>query len=95
MMGYGLDWGFGGFWLGGLLVLAGVIFLAIWAGTALAGRNEHQTSSQQAPVPPAPPPPRSPASPLGPTPLDILRERFARGEISETEFEQTKRVLGY
>lgn len=28
-------------------------------------------------------------------PLDILRERFARGEITEAEFEQAKRTLGY
>jgi len=26
-------------------------------------------------------------------PLDILRERFARGEITEAEFEQAKRAL--
>lgn len=32
--------------------------------------------------------PRSDAS------LDILRERFARGEISQTEFEDAKRILG-
>lgn len=32
--------------------------------------------------------PRSDAS------LDILRERFARGEISQAEFEDAKRVLG-
>jgi len=30
----------------------------------------------------------------GPKPLDILQERFARGEISRTEFEEGKRVLG-
>jgi putative membrane protein len=29
----------------------------------------------------------------GPTALQILAERFARGEISEEEFEQRKRVL--
>ena len=29
-----------------------------------------------------------------PTPNEILRERFARGEISEQEFEQAKKVLG-
>lgn len=27
-------------------------------------------------------------------PLEILRARFARGEISEAEFEQARRVLG-
>lgn len=32
--------------------------------------------------------PRSDAS------LDILRERFARGEISQSEFEDAKHVLG-
>jgi putative membrane protein len=34
---------------------------------------------------------------LGPparTPLDILRERFARGEIDKDEFEERRRVLG-
>jgi putative membrane protein len=30
-----------------------------------------------------------------PDPIDILRERFARGEITEDEFEQAKRALGY
>ena len=28
------------------------------------------------------------------TPLDILRERFARGEIDKDEFEERKRILG-
>jgi putative membrane protein len=28
------------------------------------------------------------------TPNEILRERFARGEISEQEFEQARKVLG-
>jgi putative membrane protein len=30
-----------------------------------------------------------------PTALDILRERYARGEITQAELEQAKRTLGY
>ena len=29
-----------------------------------------------------------------PAPMDILRERFARGEITEAEFKQAKSALG-
>jgi len=36
-----------------------------------------------------------PASPVRPEALDILRERFARGEITLDEFETAKRALGY
>jgi putative membrane protein len=32
--------------------------------------------------------------PAARTPLDILKERFARGEIDKDEFEERRRVLG-
>ena len=32
--------------------------------------------------------------PPGPTPLDILKMRFARGEIDNADYEERRRVLG-
>ena len=32
--------------------------------------------------------------PTGPTPIEILSQRFARGEITKDEFEAAKRTLG-
>ena len=34
------------------------------------------------------------AQPAGRTPLDILKERFARGEIDKADYEERRRVLG-
>ena len=62
-----------------ILVLALVIAVAVLLVRWLGG-PWHGTAPHQAPP--------------GRTPLDILKERFARGEINKEEFEERRRVLG-
>ena len=85
MLGYGV--GFAGLlWmLGGLLVTVGIVVLIVWAVSGIA----------RGPRPVGPPFAGAGGAPGGQTPLEILRERYARGEISEEEFERARKVLGY
>ena len=82
---YMMDWGAGGYGmmifgpLFMILVLALVIALAVFLVRWLGG-PWHSVQ------PPFQMPPR--------TPLDILRERYARGEIDKAEFEERRSVLG-
>jgi len=74
-------WGFGMI-LGPLFfifVLALVIAVAVILVRWLAGPGQGAAPHQLLP---------------GRTPLDILKERFARGEIDKDEFEERRRVLG-
>lgn len=77
--------GWGGGWYGMIfgpifmiLVLALVIAVAVLLVRWLGGSSLTATPHQ--------PPTR--------TPLDILKERFARGEIDKEEFEERRRILG-
>jgi putative membrane protein len=78
--------GWGGGWYGMIfgplfmiLVLAVVIAIAVLLVRWLGG-PWHGPASHQ--------------SPTGRAPLDILKERFARGEIDKEEFEERRRMLG-
>ena len=72
--------GWGGMMFGGFLFLlfwVAVIALVVWAIAKVARGGERVSSPSGA----------------RPGPLDIARERYARGEISREEFEQLKQDL--
>jgi putative membrane protein len=67
--------------LAALLFLAGVVLLIIWLVRAMSGPNSVRPGYTT-------PPPAAPESPL-----DILRRRFAAGEISADEFQKARDLL--
>ncbi len=87
MMGtYGMP-GFGIFGIGMLVMgLFWVLILvgAVWLVVTLARGSQGQPASG----------PLLPGAAAGQTPLDILKARYARGEITKEQFEEMKRDLG-
>lgn len=75
-------WGWGGMFLGPLLM---IVFLAL-AVAVVVLIVRWLAGSGHGPAPPAGPARREP--------IDILKERFAKGEIDKEEFEERRRVLG-
>jgi len=88
--GYGWD-GYGHMWNGWmfpgmgmlaavvcLLALIGVGAVIVWAARGLSHHRDHRVGADQ----------------RGRWALDILAERFARGEIEQEEFEAKRRLLG-
>lgn len=75
-----MDWGMGAGMLGWILVLVIIVLLVLAIfrqGGGLATPDRSQ-KSEHADLE---------------TPLDILKKRYARGEISKEEFEQMKRDI--
>ncbi len=89
--GYGPGWnmmggwgGYGGYGFGlahmliWIVVLVGVIALVVWSVRSVAGTNVHYL-------------PQAPGRSSG---LDVLEERYARGEINRDEYLQKKKDMG-
>ena len=76
-MMHGFGWG-GGMWMGSIFWL---LFLGviIWAVISFTN-NQKRNSTDRPPV-------------SGEAPLEILKRRYARGEISKEEFEQIKKEM--
>ena len=89
-------WGFDGGWgwwpmmFGGLLMVAfwvGVGILVIWAIVRLIQGPPRPAASA------APPPPPATATPSRETPLDVVKMRYARGEITKEQYDQLVKDL--
>lgn len=63
-----------------IIIIAAIIVLVVLAVRWLGGGGHGSSPHAQ--------------TPSARTPLDILEERFARGEIDKDEFEERRRVLG-
>ena len=76
----GWDWGWGHMFFGSLMMILfwGGLILVIVLVVRWLGNGSMQGSGSQPP---------------GKRPIDILQERFARGEIDQEEFENRKRLL--
>lgn len=84
---YGPHMMWGGGWYGMVLgpLFFVLVLVAVIAGIAVIARWFGMPGHGPQPSHHAPP---------GRTPLDILKERFARGEIDKEEYEERRRVLG-
>ena len=75
----GIGWGMG--LLGPLWMVGGLLLVVALAALALRGLGAPGRTAE--------------AAGSGSAGLELLRERYARGDISEAEFEQARRALGY
>jgi putative membrane protein len=82
MGGYGYGWGYGLLHVAvTVAVIAAIVFFVIWALRAITGVGPHH---------PMMGPPGGPRRSSG---LDILEERYAKGEIQRDEYLQKKKDI--
>jgi len=97
MFGYGTGVGFGlDGWLGmiGMVILVvGVILLIAWLVGRFASATQAQPPATQSQPPAAATLPAATTQSTGHDAVELLRMRFARGEITEDEFRSAKQVL--
>ena len=79
-----------GFGLGGVLAMALWVAIAVLVVALLVLAVRWLIRAEQHGRTPGP----QSAAPAGRDPVEILRERYARGEIDEDEFERRRRTLG-
>lgn len=78
----GHGWGMGGdFGMGFGMIISVLFWVLVIVGVVLLVRWLGAGASQQ------------PSAPRPETPLDVLKKRYARGEIGKEEFEEKKRDL--
>jgi len=83
MGGYGYGWGYGILHVAiSVAVIVAVVFFVIWALRAITGTGHHH---------PMMTPPSGPRRSPG---LDILEERYAKGEINRDEYLEKKKDMG-
>ena len=76
---------FDGMWFGWIFWV-GIIALVIWLLVNQSNRNRDYYQHQNQ-FPPSSPPQQE-------SPLDIIKMRYAKGEITKEQFEQMKKDLG-
>jgi putative membrane protein len=82
MMGHWFGWGFGGFGGGWIMFLIMILFLGlvIWGIIPLVRRTDGSSCC-------------GPVSQHSDSALEILKSRYAKGEIGKDEFEEKKKTL--
>jgi putative membrane protein len=86
--GAGHDWWWAWWvWVGGFIVL----LLIIWVIAAAFRGPNHDVPPTDATT--KPPPPPATTEPPPKTPLEVLQDRYAKGEITREEYEGMKRDL--